>query len=236
VLLRPDGDGVIAIGQASHAWVSGQLARSWQPPPAPFEEVCLAAEQHDIGMAEWDLNPTLNHDTGLPTSFMELPVATHIALWTAAPGKVMSQSRYAALLVSMHGTALQGLRDLSRLSAGDRELVTEYLKGQRAVQAELAEQLHVDREQLGRNQRLIWAWDSFSLALCLRWSKVSEAGHVLTLGDAGFTMSPWPFATDELSVRCEGRRLVGRFATGPELGAALERAPVVRLQFTMRAA
>jgi hypothetical protein len=235
VLLRPDGDSVIAIGQASHAWISGQLARAWQPVPEPFEEVCLAAEQHDIGMAEWDLHPTLNHDTGLPTSFMELPVTTHIALWTEAPAKVMTQSRYAALLVSMHGTALQGLRDLSRLSADDRAFVTAYVDGQRALQSELAQQLHADREELARNQRLVWAWDSFSLALCLRWSKVSEADHELALLGDHFTVRPWPFATDVLTVRCEGRRLEDRFAEQPELQEALGHAPIVRLEFTLRA-
>lgn len=236
MLLRPDGDAVIAIGQASHAWVSGQLARAWRPAPEPFEEVCLAAEQHDIGMAEWDLRPTLNQDTGLPTSFMELPVPTHIALWSAAPAKVMSQSRYAALLVSMHGTALQRLRDPSRLHRDDRELVTRYVDRQHALQTVLAEQLHADSEELARNRRLIWAWDSFSLALCLRWSKVSEADHVLALADDQFTMSPWPFAADVLTVQCEGRRLAGRFTKEAELHEALERAPVVRLQFTVRAA
>jgi hypothetical protein len=43
VLLR-DGDGdVLAIGQQSHAWISGQLARAWGndrfPVPEPWEEV-----------------------------------------------------------------------------------------------------------------------------------------------------------------------------------------------------
>ena len=72
MLLRPDGDDTIVIGQPAHAWLSGQLARAWDPRPEPWEEVCLAAEQHDIGMAEWELAPRLNPGTGLPRSFMEL--------------------------------------------------------------------------------------------------------------------------------------------------------------------
>ena len=118
VLLRDEGDGVIAIGQASHAWISGQLARVWGndrfAAPEPREEVCLAAEQHDVGMAEWDLRPSLNPDTGRPRSFMELPVDVHVALWSEAPAKLFSQSRYAALLVSMHGVASQSRRDLAK--------------------------------------------------------------------------------------------------------------------------
>ena len=80
MVIREDGDGWIAIGQPAHAWVSGQLARAWGnarfPTPAPHEEVCLAAEQHDIGMAAWDLEPTFNPATGLPHSFIELPPVT----------------------------------------------------------------------------------------------------------------------------------------------------------------
>ncbi len=59
MVLRRDEHGVLAIGQASHAWISGQMARAWGNeqfgPLEPYEEVCLAAEQHDVGMAAWDL-------------------------------------------------------------------------------------------------------------------------------------------------------------------------------------
>ena len=82
MLLRPDGDGVLAIGQPAHAWLSGQLARTWGNERfgtvEPWEEVCLAAEQHDAGMAEWERRPTLNPGTGLPRSFMELPLGEHL--------------------------------------------------------------------------------------------------------------------------------------------------------------
>src|SRR5690348_7524279 len=53
MLFRADGEDAIAIAQPSHAWLSGQLARAWGnerfAAPAPYEEVCLGAEQHDIG-------------------------------------------------------------------------------------------------------------------------------------------------------------------------------------------
>jgi hypothetical protein len=234
VLLRVDGDGVVAIGQASHAWISGQIARAWSPAPEPFEEVCLAAEQHDVGMAQWDLRPTLNPSTGRPTTFLELPVSTHIGLWSAAPGRLLAQSRYAALLVSMHGTALQGLRDLDALSAGDRELVTGYMTTQRQLQSQLIEQLGLDRDRVARNQRLIWAWDSFSLAVCLRWPEASVDGiRLKNTGPDRFSFDPWPLAVAELKVRCEGLSLSGRFASEPELHLALDAAPIVQLRFTI---
>src|SRR5918998_998778 len=89
MVLREDGDAVVAVGQPSHAWVSGQLARAWGNesfgPVAPREEVCLGAEQHDVGMAAWDLEPELNPDTGRPQSFMEMALERHLELWSAAP-------------------------------------------------------------------------------------------------------------------------------------------------------
>src|SRR5215217_4230300 len=122
VLVREDGDAVVVIGQASHAWLSGQLARAWGgdavAPVEPREEVCLAAEQHDVGMALWDVAPALNPETGRPRSFMEMELPVHLALWTAAPDRLLTQSRYAALLVSRHGTILYGRSDLSKMDPG----------------------------------------------------------------------------------------------------------------------
>src|SRR5919112_1125479 len=110
MLLRPDGDEFLCIGQASHAWISGQMARAWAEPFEPYEDVCLAAEQHDVGMAEWDLEPSLNPETGLPMGFTEMPFAVHSELWLAAPKKLVTTSAYAAALVSLHGTRLYELR------------------------------------------------------------------------------------------------------------------------------
>ena len=149
MLLRPEGEHVVAIGQASHAWLSGQLARAWGNerfhPPEPREEVCLAAEQHDVGMAEWDLAPTADPETGRPKSFMEMELDDHLRLWSAAPRKLLTQSRYAALLVSMHGTALYEHRDVSRMTTADAAAVAAFLATQRALQGHLAGLLGADR-------------------------------------------------------------------------------------------
>jgi hypothetical protein len=235
LLRHEDEDRVVTvIGQASHAWISGQLARAWSPRPEPFEQVALAAEQHDVGMAEWDLRPTLNPETGLPHSFLELPVQTAIGLWAQAPYKLLTQSRYAALIVSMHGTALQNLRDLDKLTSTDRALVEAYVEDQRRLRERLIEQLAADREQLARNQRQVWAWDSFSLGLCLDWERTTVDGIELTrIGRHRFTFSPWPLTASELYVYGEGRRLHGRFETELELHDALANAPTAYLRFRL---
>src|SRR5947209_12055357 len=136
MLLREDGDGWLAIGQPSHAWISGQLARAWGNERfgivEPFEEVCLAAEQHDVGWAERDLAPIHNPQAGLPRSFMEMPLELHLGLFTDGPRNLLSQSRYAALLVSMHGWRLYARRDLEQASPRDGEAIGMFLAQQRA--------------------------------------------------------------------------------------------------------
>ena len=62
MLLRKDDLDVIAIPQPSHAWLYGQMARPWGnehfTAPTPYDEVCLAAGQHDIGWLDWEMTPT----------------------------------------------------------------------------------------------------------------------------------------------------------------------------------
>lgn len=248
MLLREAGSDVLAIGQASHAWLSGQLARAWGnerfPAPAPREEVCLAAAQHDVGWAEWDLHPTVNHKDGRPHSFMDMPdLATHIELWSAAPDKLLTQSVYAALLVSMHGTALYARRDLDELPPPDADLVRRYLEAERDRQMDLEARLNLEEAQLKRNQRLIWTWDSMSLAVCLPWDPHTATRVPAAEGEVDvemrstapdrFQVRPWPFTAPEIRVHCEARRLTERYGDERELKAALGKAPLEQLSFTL---
>jgi hypothetical protein len=227
MLLRPDGDAVVCVGQPAHAWLSGQLARAWSPRPEPWEEVCLAAEQHDVGMAGWDASPELNPVTGLPYSFTEMPLATHLRLWTEAPLRMLPQSRYAALLVSMHGTALYEMRDVSKMDPRDAAAVRSYLDGQSGLQEQLG--AGFDPSQVRRNQKLVWLWDFLSLGLLLGWEGESLEGFTLREE----TIEPWPFEASRVEVRTEGRRLGGRFLDEGSMRAALDAAPWVELEFAL---
>jgi Protein of unknown function (DUF3891) len=236
VLVRDDPDGEegawLAIGQPAHAWVSGQAARAWGnaafPAPEPWEEVCLAAEQHDVGMAVWDLAPALNPETGRALAFAEMPRPIHVDLWSHAAEKLLAQSRYAALLVSLHGTTLY-----ERYPANTHlELVEAFLENQRALQARLRASLGAPAEEVERNRELLFFWDWLSLALCLGWAPRESpplgGGERLRLehgGDGTLTLDPWPFAAPEVTLQAEGRRLPGPYATDAELHAGLAAAP-----------
>lgn len=254
MLLRQDERGTLAIGQQSHAWISGQLARAWGNERFgavdPFEEVCLAAEQHDVGMAAWDLTAPLNPRTGLPQSFLEMPLGSHMVLWRLGPRRLETQSRYAALLTSMHATRLYERRDLDRLPEGEANAVRGFLGEQREFQDRLLESLRADPataaaatpQAVARNSALVWTWDVLSLALCLDWTpQAIEAvptpdGPVRVRLTPEHGLEPWPFAAEAVAVHCEGRRLTARFGSDEALQSALASAPTETIRFELRSA
>lgn len=240
MLIREDERGVLAIGQQSHAWLSGQLARAWGNERfgsvEPREEVCLAADQHDVGWGSWDEEPLWHPEDGRPRSFMEMPLRAHLDLFTEGPRRMVSQSRYAALLVSMHGWRLYERRDLDELQPEDARAIERFLAEQRAFQAKLIDSLradplgatHVDDDRLERNSLLIWTWDYLSLALCLAWAPATAKSAPTATGPADlrlthdrergvYRLDPWPFRAAAIGVRCEGRRLPSRFAGEREM-------------------
>jgi hypothetical protein len=258
VLHRADPDGLLVIAQPAHAWVSGQLARAWGNarfgPVAPWEEVCLGAEQHDLGHAAWEAAPTLNPATGRPYSFLELPLEEHLRLWSTAGRLALAQGRYPALLVSLHGTGLYERRDLAALTAEQAAAVRAFLERERGFQEGLADSLrrdpryaaHATGAALDRNRRLVAAWDALSLALChgLRGRRTigpvptREAETVLALEPGGgsdeVVVSPWPFGRERVDLVVEARRLPGTFASEAAMRAALASAPWVNLGTVLR--
>jgi uncharacterized protein DUF3891 len=256
MLLREDDRGVLAIGQASHAWISGQLARAWGNAlfgeVEPFEEVCLAAVQHDIGMSLWDIEPTRNPETDLPHSFIEMPLPTHLELWSVAPQRLLTQSRYAALLVSMHGRRLYELRNLDELPPDRADAVRAYFERERALQTRLLSSLRADPvtaavttpELVRRNSQLIWTWDYLSLGICLDWAPTtvrdvptaegSTAVELMRSADGrALRLEPWPLRGESLTVHCDARRLVGHYETDEALAAAIADAGWETVQFLL---
>ncbi len=254
MLLRRDERGVLAIGQPSHAWLAGQLARAWGNEEfgaiEPLEDVCLAADQHDLGWLPVDLEPIFDPDTGLPRPFMNMPLDVHLDLWARGPRQMLTQSSYAALLVSMHGWRLYDRRDLNKASVEDAQAIRAFLSEQRAFQADLIKRLEPDSAQLERNSLLLWSWDYLSLALCLNWDPAtakdaptregrvdlqlrSAAGASGSSRAGPFTVEPWPFRADSVTVRCEGRRLPERFRDETEMRGGLSEAPLEILELEL---
>jgi len=245
VLVRPDHSGALAIGQLSHSWLAGQLARSWGNARfgdvEPREEIALGAGQHDIGWAMFDIEPRFNPDTGLPRSFLELTVEEHLAIWRGAPDFLVSQSMYAALVVSMHGRSLSELR--LRANPSQTDGLKAHVQEETTRQEQICATLGVSRADAERMQRQMWTWDGLSLALCSAWRPFT-AGDVPTADgliavelrdrdDGTSTLDPWPFSATHIEVRCEARRLDARYADEAAMRRAFDRAEPVTLTFAL---
>jgi hypothetical protein len=261
MVLRQDDAGVLAVGQASHAWLCGQLARAWGNERfgavEPLDEVALGAEQHDIGMAGWDLEPARQPDTGLPKSFMEMGVQANVGLWSRGPQRLVTQSRYAALLAIMHGRRLYEGFDVNAANAADAAAVTVFRRHAAELEGSLCDALrsdpvtapHATPERVSRNSQLVWTWDLMSLTLLLDWApRMLEAvptadGGTVDIAleavpghggrDLVHSLDPWPFRAPTVRVHCEGRRLTEGFPDEAALAAGLARAPWETMQFTL---
>lgn len=257
MLFRNEGDHAIAIPQPSHAWLSGQLARVWGNErfarPSPYEEVCLGAEQHDIGWFPWEAAPSFNPATGRPHEFREVATAVHIEIWRRGVRFALAFGHYPALLVSLHANTIFGsFFDFGKAAPQDAEAVRAFLDEQHEFQAAIRDTLsrdpgYADAAASGateHNRLLVAAVDWLSLAIC--WGVADEAlvpnvptsggervdVHIRSPGGdpENLTIDPWPFATDRVAVRCEGVRFRGRFPNEAALqqafAAPLERAAI----------
>lgn len=258
MLLRTIDEGWLAVTQPAHARLSAQLASAWgadwTAPVEPRDSVVAGTMLHDIGWLDWESSPTFNTETGLPHTFLELPISTHIGMWQRASTSALAFGRYPALLTSLHGTRLYGSRDLSRLEPEDAALIAGFLVDERQRQAgwivslaaDPATETTVEDETLARNSQYVALWDAMSLAICggVRAERtfqnvpaVDAAGAALRLWpttDADtLTLDPWPFTDAEVVVTFDGRligeRLSDERAMRDVLAAAPWRTVAVRL-------
>ena len=262
MLLREDGEAVIAIPQPSHSWLSGQLARAWGNDrfarPAPFEEVCLAAEQHDIGWLTWEAEPTLDPESGRPKTFMQVGPETHTALWRDGVRRAGIYGRYAALLVSLHADTIYGrFFRFDKAPPEEARMVRAFLDEQHAFQQATIASLRADpltaadaeQETIDRNRLTIATLDWISLHLCwgvkdeVRIPEVPVRGEErieMRLRPGGapeeVVLDPWPFGPERLAVRTEGKRLSERCTDDDALRAALAAAEPVPIRATLRPA
>jgi hypothetical protein len=238
MMFRETPDATIAISQPSHAWLSGQLIRAWGNAAfgavTPYEDVCLGAEQHDMGWLVWEQAPTLNPATGRPHSFRELTVATHTSLWRHGTGMALVLGRYPALLVSLHGTGLYAAFDARTAKPEDARIVHAFLTDQMALQRRLIGDLSADPmtapfvtpETIERNRGLVRAADRMSIAICTAMRDLAVRADdpavgairdvpaaeetvavrmaILNGDPSRIAVSPWPFRTDNVRVACEG--------------------------------
>ncbi len=238
MLHRLTEQGLICITQPNHAWLSGQLAQAWGNEHfgqfAPKKEVCLGAEQHDIGWLFWEQSPTLNPQTGYPYKFTELSTQEHINIWLGAKHLALPLGRYVALLVSLHGTGLYERFTTWQNSQISSQIVQDFLKREYAFQEQLIAFLKNDPyytayttpEVIEHNKKLVATWDALSIILCQGFTSEAQLSQVPTInGETALKLtlkevkdnyhqvavSPWPFQQSEVDLVYEGRLLQQTF-------------------------
>ncbi len=256
----PDSAAALCIPQSQHAAVAGQMAAAWGnetfPVPEPRAEVLEAATRHDDGMDDFDAEPEIDPETGLPRDFMRMPLPVWLECWRRGPALVAEDSPYAGILVSLHGTGLLGYRRLddpeeARIAAdwvSEQEELREECAGDAERQPDVAPGL--GGGALERNRALIWAWDAMSLGVCvprlpdayddvpsaegsvrIEFEEISERreGDPFT-GVRTIAVDPWPFAADAVELEAQGRILDGRFEDRAAMQEALAGAEVRSLK------
>ncbi|ARV59663.1 hypothetical protein BZZ01_14410 [Nostocales cyanobacterium HT-58-2] len=261
MLHRFTQQGLICITQPNHAWLSGQLAHLWGNEQfgqfAPKQEVCLAAEQHDIGWLFWEQAPTLNPQTGYPHNFMELSTQVHINIWSGAKQLALPFGRYATLLISLHGTGLYERFTSWQNSPTSSQIVQDFFKRDYTFQEELIVCLKKDAhyrpytppEIIERNRKLVATWDTLSIILCQGLSSEAHVSKVPTIdGETTLKLtlqevkdnhdqvavSPWPFQQSEVDLIYEGRLLRQTFDSEKAMREALMGNCGVTLKTTLK--
>ena len=181
-MIRRRENGKMVITQMAHSWLAGQFALHWGNDtfrfPALAPDMILTAANHDLGWSTWEQTPQIDAE-GRPIDFLDMPVTTHLALWTEGVAAVTMQNLYAGLLVSMHGrTLVEG-----RLNSGDRQdtaadktRLQAFSTEQREWEAAQIDTLQTSdyfapgcqAEALAANLRLLQLFDWLSLLLCMR--------------------------------------------------------------------
>lgn len=244
MLIIDSGDAWTAITQPAHAWLAGQLARSWGTedvaPPEPWADVCLGIEQHDVAWAGYDRRPALHAESGRAASFIEAPLRERHVIWHDAPQRVLAQSPWAALLVSLHGTNIHTRYvSLEHLPEEEADIVRAYLADQRALQDRLIALIGTSRAAAERQADLLFALDALSLSLCHGWPERELppvdglAVRYLPTVDGAATLDPWPFAAPTVAASVDARTLTERFTDEAALHAALDAAPFERRTYTL---
>ncbi len=216
------GSEVWLITQPAHAELAGTMAAHWGNEeftrPGNFaasgdsehlrREVVLAVAEHDNGWWEWEADPPLSAEDGLPQGLAEVladPVAG-MERWRLGIPRLAEQHPYASLLISDHAYWLYAVQfdtdpppefthhlQRGRRSLYSKELEPEarrFLADVREMQGAFQRRLEEDSfwraalepEQRNPHARLLQTLDAFSLAMCAAAIAPLE-GEAKGLGD-----------------------------------------------------
>ena len=207
MLKRREGDRFRLVTQPDHAALSGYLAAHWRngdfARPGDWDEspdgetlwreILFGIGQHDNGWWEWEADPEIDPEDGLPLDFLQGSDEGGFARWRRGAARFERSHPFASVLVNRHAYWLQAARVVEirepqfrhplfgfqprRSEAGSaeavalREFLIERLSHERALLDRLAMKgplwRHAIRDDtLLPSVRLLQVLDTISLAVC----------------------------------------------------------------------
>ena len=99
MIIRRDGQGLLAITQPDHARLAGVFAESWRG--GAGGSLVAASHHHDDGWIDWEKAPTVD-DHGRPHDFLTIPMDDRVAVYRRGIDLLATTDRAAGLLTSLH--------------------------------------------------------------------------------------------------------------------------------------
>lgn len=180
-----DDERLLLVLQVDHSHVTGLLAAHWGNAafarPAPYASMVLAAQEHDNGWWEWEVQPTLNAE-GYPIDYVGggLPREIWVEGYANGVQRIADRDPYAGLIAAMHAIGLcnQGYGLLPYMQ--DRmqmPVVQAFVQEQDALRARLLETVraserhapYATEDYVWTNFKLMEVYDQMGQFVCNRY-------------------------------------------------------------------
>lgn len=203
----------ILFTQVAHAHLAFEVAKVWGRGQVkgvePRDELLQAVKHHDDGWAAWEQVPQVDAVTGQPLDFTELVLDDALHIWRESIETSRQFGPLAGTVVSQHFMHLLGMRNVSQ---AEEAQVQQFQAEQQALQQDWQATGQYMPEVVQRALRHLQLFDWFSLWLLMRppqpyVARTPEGVEVAwnPITPLEITLSPWPLAVDNLTLRIAGR-------------------------------
>jgi hypothetical protein len=191
MILRADGDSLVAITQSDHARLAADLMALWHRSDFRAhprrDEILFAIREHDNGWREADAAPRIDPESGRPRAFFAVPPGERMEIWNRGVARHRNRP-FAALLIVDHAR---------RLHAGSRgqEAWADFFGGLDTLRGELLTASGADPAAVDLDGRWVELADALSLAACSGRPDAFVCNDlwVQTTGEA-LAIEPFPLA------------------------------------------
>jgi len=242
----PEGEKHFVSTMLEHMDLCAQMAKAYGNDRFeslhPYDEVVYAVANHDRGWDDYDREPMLDPQTGLPLIMAKTPPSEAIKTNSGSPDFNEQHHAYSGLLSSMHTWGLYNKRygfssftlrvrpgtTSIPVAASDRAMIDTMLQAelerQERLKAKLTQdasaRLWVERQRLFQNYKQLQFFDTLSLYFHLYHPAVrgsetythvpvnaeeDECVEVRQIDERTYSVEPFPFAGDRLTLTCSGR-------------------------------